>query len=293
MVPDLAAIYCKGRPTGDTPAVVGGITFTVFDALHDLWVGLSTHALVAALCAKCPAQYFTQAELDRFEADVNAISTALDDLTTAEGEATDAAVALTDGQLAVLGKLGGFTVASDAFVLATAIEASTAATLATATSNKALTVAAKSDATTAHTTANTTKTNATTAHNNAVEALAADPLNETLIAAELSTRHTLAVATHYEIVTAATLAAATAADTAAGTAKTNATTAHDNAVSDLSDASDALATATTELATARSDIAADQATAAEKALEALSIRVILALGSTINPVRNGKTNPWL
>ena len=68
----MAAIYCKGKPS--TPAIVGGVTFTLFDEARGIWSGTATAPQETALCP-AGSIFMLQTEYDRFKADFDALAT--------------------------------------------------------------------------------------------------------------------------------------------------------------------------------------------------------------------------
>jgi len=68
----MAEIYCNGKPS--TPAIVGGVTFTLFDEARGIWSGTATAPQETALCPT-GAAFMLQTEYDRFKADFDALAT--------------------------------------------------------------------------------------------------------------------------------------------------------------------------------------------------------------------------
>ena len=67
----MATVYCKGKPS--TPAIVGGVTFTLFDEVTGIWSGTATTPQETDL-TPAGAAFLTQAEYDRFKADKDALA---------------------------------------------------------------------------------------------------------------------------------------------------------------------------------------------------------------------------
>lgn len=76
-----ATCYHLGKPY--TPAVIKGITFTLYDEVHRIWAGTGLDTAVAALVAD-GMPFMSQAQLDRFRADLDAVTAALDSFAALE-----------------------------------------------------------------------------------------------------------------------------------------------------------------------------------------------------------------